>query len=271
MIKKFTHIYHLHEKICGHARNTIDSIVENALKEGFREIYFTEHCPLENNNVIYRPTLQQIQELYEKITHYNELYKDKLHIHFGYEAEFSKKYEHVFTKLAKQPICEYLIFGNHYIYDMWSNECKLTASYCKTPEHLQEYLQNTIDALESNLFSLYAHPDIWLTSYRKWDEHAQNLTKQIIFYAQKYDMPLGFNANGYAHKLENYDEFFYPSKYFWKEVVKTNIKVLIECDSHSPWTFNNKTLMQAYNYAIELGLEKNIVDKIPMKKINSNQ
>ncbi|MDR0545398.1 MAG: PHP domain-containing protein [Mycoplasmataceae bacterium] len=272
-MKKFQYIYHLHEKICGHAKNTIDFIVEQALKEGFKEIYFTEHCPLLNNQCIYRPTINEIAELHKKIKMYNIELAGKLKIYFGYEAEFNKQHADIFLQLINDPFCEFVIFGNHYLGDMWNKKCKWVGSECFFPIDLQDYLENLIAALEANVFSLIAHPDLWLTSYRKWDEHAKELTKKIISYAKKYNVPLGFNANGYAHKLTKGDEFHYPCKYFWEEVAKSDAKVLIECDSHSPWTFNNQTMQQAYEYAVSLGLKNNLVEKIDIKwlKKTSNQ
>jgi hypothetical protein len=35
------------------------------------------------------------------------------------------------------------------------------------PEELDEYYENTVLALKSGIFSLYAHPDIFLQNYRK--------------------------------------------------------------------------------------------------------
>jgi hypothetical protein len=117
-------------------------------------------------------------------------------------------------------------------------------------------------ALKSGMFSLYAHPDIWLQSYRKWDDKAKWLTNQIIELSIKYKMPLGFNSNG-MHQIR--DDFNYPSRLFWNEVAKTNAQVLVESDAHDTVTLRRDWLLKARAEAIKYGLEKNLVDKIDIK------
>jgi hypothetical protein len=55
------------------------------------------------------------------------------------------------------------------------------------------------------------------------------LTQQIITLSIKYQVPLGFNANG-IHQIRN--DFNYPSRLFWHEVAQSNAQVIIEADAH---------------------------------------
>jgi HisJ family histidinol phosphate phosphatase len=83
-------IYHIHDQCCGHASNTLDSIIKTSLKEGYTELFLTEHCPLDNNNIIFRPSRKEINDLRNQINKANKKYKGKLLIHFGFESEYSK-------------------------------------------------------------------------------------------------------------------------------------------------------------------------------------
>jgi histidinol-phosphatase (PHP family) len=127
---------------------------------------------------------------------------------------------------------------------------------------LQQYYDNSEAAIKSGIFSLFAHPDIWLGRYGKWDKHSKELTHKLIQLCIKYKMPLGFNGNGLTAPSDGYH---YPSKYFWGEVAKTDLKVLIEADSHHLRTFTVEWLKHAKQTAIEYGLKKNLVDDIPIK------
>jgi hypothetical protein len=117
-------------------------------------------------------------------------------------------------------------------------------------------------AMKSGLFSLYAHPDIWLQNYRKWDDKAKWLTQQIINLSIKYQVPLGFNANG-MHKPRN--DYNYPSRLFWQEVAKSKAQVLVEADAHDLTTLTAEWLEKARKEAIKYGLAHNLVDKIDIK------
>jgi histidinol-phosphatase (PHP family) len=144
---------------------------------------------------------------------------------------------------------------------MWK-EHKLAMDVSFTKAELDEYWENAEAAVKSGIFSLFAHPEIWMSSYCKWDEHAIALSKKLINLCIQYDMPMGFNANGF-HKERN--GFNYPVPNFWKLVVGTKAKVLIESDAHSLETFTEEWMQKAYDEAIKLGLKDNLVEDIKIK------
>jgi histidinol-phosphatase (PHP family) len=111
-------IYHIHDQCCGHAGNTLESIIQTSLAQGYKELFMTEHCPLDNNNVIFRPSRADIDDLRNRINIANKKYAGKLLIHFGFEAEYSKWNTSYFDNFVNDPQCDYLIFGNHYLGDM---------------------------------------------------------------------------------------------------------------------------------------------------------
>jgi hypothetical protein len=45
--------------------------------------------------------------------------------------------------------------------------------FAKTEADLDEYYESSKLAIEKGIFSLFAHPDIFLQSYKKWDKKAQ--------------------------------------------------------------------------------------------------
>jgi histidinol-phosphatase (PHP family) len=84
-------IYHIHDQCCQHASTTLESVVALALKEGYKELFFTEHIPLDNNRYLpSRPTRDEIKDLRQRINKINKKNQGKLIVHFGYETEYSK-------------------------------------------------------------------------------------------------------------------------------------------------------------------------------------
>jgi HisJ family histidinol phosphate phosphatase len=83
-------VYHIHDQCCRHASNTLEDVVDLALKEGHKELFFTEHIPLDDNLYLVRPTRAEIRDLRQRINKMNKKYKGKLKIYFGFEAEYSK-------------------------------------------------------------------------------------------------------------------------------------------------------------------------------------
>jgi histidinol-phosphatase (PHP family) len=111
-------IYHIHNEICGHATNTLKEVVNYALNHNYTRLVFTEHSPLDDNQMIFRPSHAQVAHLREQIDKVNSKYKGKLKIEFGYEIEYPKVHREYFHNFINDLQCDFLIFGNHFYGDM---------------------------------------------------------------------------------------------------------------------------------------------------------
>ncbi len=256
---------HLHTYFCGHATTSVNDIVLYALDHGYKRVIFAEHCPLKNNRKIFRPLVKQINLLQKQVNYWNEKLKGKMMVEFGLECEFPISHQKYFLDLLNSSICHFAILGVHFYYNMWKNY-KFVVYDTTSKQDLDNYYEMALSAAQTKLFSWFAHPDIWLNSYKKWDQNAIDLTKKIIELSIKYDLPLGYNANG-LHKERN--GFNYPSSYFWKMVAKTKAKVIIESDAHNLKTCSTYWMNKAYLSAIKLGLKKNIVPAIKLRYLNN--
>lgn len=267
-------IYHIHNEICKHSTNKLDEIVAYALKHGYKELYFTEHPPIRVKCFYQqrRPSEEDIKNLTKRIAEVNKQYEGKLHIYFGYELEYSKPDRWYYQELAKDPYPEFLIFGNHMygsIFDIKELPAPLVMMRTKTPEQLEEFDENNYAAMSSGMFSWVAHPEIFLNSYRKWNENSIRVCNNIIKWAIQYKLPLGFNVN--FRDWETKSRWHYPCKHFWELVAKTDIPVIIEADSHDIHTIEEEWLDKARQIALSWGLEKNLKEKIDIKWLKKSK
>lgn len=257
-------IYHIHTRYCGHSSNYVNAVVDYAIKNNYSSLYFVEHCPI-NTIKIFRPTKQSIKELINEINTEQENHKNDIKLYFGYECEYPIQ-NHGFVKtLAEMKEAAFMVLGIHWFGSI-RGDYHWTLYDTNSKEDLEEYYTMASLGLESGYFSWIAHPDIWLTSYQKWDRHAIKLTDDLIELCERLDIPMGFNANGFAKK--NDDPFAYPCEYFWRKVAESNVKVLIEADAHDLYAMSKKNMLAAYKQAFKWGLKKNIVFNIKLKILN---
>ena len=255
-------LYHIHNKICKHSTNETKKIVEYAIKNHYKAIYFCEHCPLKNTHSKHyqysRPKYHELNLYKQEIDFFRNKYKNKIKLYLGYETECSYVNRYYFEKLARDPICEFMICGDHFYNDVLKEQqLNYTAFNTTSQWQIKLYWKNLEAALKSNLYSWIAHPEIFLNSYQQWDSLTKNILKKIIKSAIKYDIPLGFNINYLPPKMK----WHYPVKKFWRMVAKTKAKVIIENDSHDIATIQKKWIKDNYQLAYDWGLEKNIVFK----------
>jgi histidinol-phosphatase (PHP family) len=111
-------IFHIHDVICGHATNTVSELVDYSLKHNYQRLVFTEHCPLDDNPIMIRPTRDQITSLRKEIDAVNKKYQGRLFIEFGFESEYPKAHREYFHNFINDTQCDFLIFGNHFYGDM---------------------------------------------------------------------------------------------------------------------------------------------------------
>ncbi len=264
-------IFHIHTYICKHASNKLEEVVAYALKHGYKKLYFTEHpyiavpCPYQ----VRRANKKEIAQLKHDIDKLNKKYKNKLKIYFGYEVEYNQVNKWYFKKIAKDPYCDFFVFGNHFYGDLFkmTMPLPLVANVTKTKKQLLEFDRNNYLGMSSGLMSWVAHPEIYLNSYQKWDATAQMVAKHIIKWAIKYKLPLAFNVNFASYATKSV--WHYPCKYFWQLVAKTNIPVIIEADAHDMHPLKVEWMKKARQLAISYGLKKNLTDKVklnPLKK-----
>ena len=116
--QKVDKIYHIHTYFCGHATNSVASVVQYALKNNYTKLVFTEHCPLKNNSKIRRPHISQLKTLRRQIDHFKEKYKDRLTIEFGYECEYPFAQRKRIVELKDDGICDFFILGVHFFGNM---------------------------------------------------------------------------------------------------------------------------------------------------------
>ncbi len=261
-------IFHIHTYICKHSSNKLEDIVKLALKQGNKELYFSEHAPITIHcpYQLRRASYAEIAQLKKNIDKLNKKYKNKLRIYFGYEVEYNKPNRWYIHKLAQDKYCQFLVFGNHFYGDLFKmkSPLPLAMNITKTVKQLKEFDANNKAAMSSGLMSWVAHPDIYLNSYKKWDKPAQTVAKNIIKWAIKYKLPLGFNVNFPSYEKKS--EWHYPCKHFWKLVAKTNIPVIIESDAHDMHPLKTSWLNKAKQLAINYGLKKNLTEKIKLVK-----
>lgn len=219
--------YHAHTTRCHHATGEEREYIENGISNGIELFGFSDHTPQifpEGYYSNFRMHPNEVEGYFDTILKLKAEYADKIEIKIGFEVEY---YPEIFDKLmdyvAKyRP--DYFVLGQHFIdneYDTHrpSGTVKDEAGFIK-------YVDQTIQAMSTGCFSIFAHPD--LIEYNENAEVYEREMTRLCEYAKEYDVPLEFNLLGYSEKRH------YPNIEFWKIAAKIGNDVVLGCDAHSP-------------------------------------
>jgi histidinol-phosphatase (PHP family) len=274
---------HTHSFYCGHGSGQLKDYVREVKAHNFELLGFSEHCPVKEDRwnksrmdykVLdsYLDDINSLKRIEEDLLDSNKVDNDRVEIDnlfslkqeeqkplkilSGFECDYFKEYHNYYQELLEK--CDYLIFGVHYLNLPTFKDFPLH-NYPLDKKALSIYADQYIKSIESNLFSIAAHPDLFFIQYFKWDEQAKAISKEIIEAALYYDVALEVNGNGITKgKIKGFNGEMrnqYPVKEFW-DLAKSydNLKIIANADAHSPYNIE-KPLIECKKFADDLSFE----------------
>lgn len=258
--------FHTHTFLCKHALGDAEDYVKRAIDLNYHTIAITDHGPFPKflQKIINsrRMSLDQYSEIYlDSIKMSKELHKkDQILILSGVEIEYMDELLPLYSRFLND--LDFLILGQHYIK---VNE-QYKSIYAKlTNEDLDIYANAVIKAIESGLFKIVAHPEIFMWSIDEWNDKCIEVSEKIIEAAVRNQVALELNANGIRNSLYQRKEtylkdgrinFPYPRVEFWELVKKyDDAIVVINDDAHAPNRLCDKYTKMLYEFADAIGLK----------------
>lgn len=256
--------YHTHTIRCNHAEGTDEEYIQAALAQGIKILGFSDHAPwpthpLEHQRI--RMQAHEFMDYVESLSRLKRQYSGKLKVLLGLESEYyPDRMEFMKGLLVNTPL-DYLIFGNHFL-DYEANG-HYFGRYGNPSRLLEDYEKTSIAGLESGLFSLFAHPDLFVRSLEAWTEEAAQMSRRILQKAKDLNIPVEYNLGGARMKMR---ELSYPYKPFWELAGEIGNTVVIGIDAHSPSDFDD---LPTYDEALRVLKECGItpVDEIPLRTL----
>ena len=216
---------HTHTKRCGHASGEDEEYVLAAIDAGIKTLGFSDHAPYlfpDGNEQCHCIQAKDAKEYFEGLTVLKEKYRDKIDIHLGLEMEYYPKHFDGMLSYARSLGAEYLILGQHAIYDGGY----FVHGIKDSEEKFKEYIRCTIEAMRTGVFSYLAHPDLMQLSCN--DELYEEEIRRLISVSSELDIPLEINLLGVR------DGRCYPCEKFWRIAGELSAPVTIGIDAHAP-------------------------------------
>jgi histidinol-phosphatase (PHP family) len=240
--------YHTHTRRCNHATGSERDYIEQALSAGIRVLGFSDHtpCPFpDGHNSWFRMSVESCPEYFDTIRALRDEYAGRIELHVGVELEYYPAIFPAQLELLRRNGCEYLLLGQHYLYN--EEDDRYCGNPTDEPARLVQYVDQTIEAMETGYFTYLAHPDLLnFTGDRGlYRLHMERLCRA----AKELDMPLELNLLGL------HDGRSYPDRDFWRLAAETGTRVVLGCDAHRPEAMNRpETEAAGRRLLAELGI-----------------
>lgn len=262
--------YHTHVVLCGHAVGMTEDYVTKAISLGYTSLGMSDHGPIgrnmmspaefDKNWLNKQMDLKIFEEVYlPDVLAAKDKYKKEINVYVGLEIEYIPEYHEHFAMLRSK--LDYLNYAGHFFYHEGKNYNGFEEV---TYKNVAGYAQTAKKAIESGLYAMMVHPDVFMHKYKdvngenKWDEHCEAAAKVIIEAAVENNVYLEINCGG-LYKVTAASaqpgEYGYPRRQFWELASKyKDLNVVIGADAHDPKQLEAKEI----NIARELAKKLNI-------------
>lgn len=243
--------YHTHTWRCGHAEGGEQDYVQQAVKAGLKTLGFSDHTPYDffDFGPRDRPMRMKPEELAEyaaSIRRLAEKYRSQIRIFAGVEAEYYPKYFPRLLEMLRENHIQYMILGQHFLGSEVGEP--YSGRPCADVKVLERYVSQTIEALDTGLFTYIAHPD--LIHFVGSDSVYEREMRKLCQAAKRTGTPLEINLLGIRENRH------YPNERFWQIAAEEGSTVLLGSDAHTPQdVVDPRSEQKALSLVERLGLD----------------
>lgn len=257
--------YHTHLALCGHASGMSEDYIKSAIENGYEILGISDHGPIKPefmteeefkfNWLDRQMTYDEFIEVYLPDVYSNkEKYKEQIKVLVGVEIEYLHPFHEYYVSLREK--LDYMNLAVHFFY----HEGKILNTFEEvTYKDVESYAVAAKTAMETGLFNILVHPDVFMYQYKSrdgmatFDSECEKVARTVIESAIKNDVYLEINVGGIYKVTSNEAEvgkFAYPRDEFWKIVSEyKDVKVVIGVDAHAPEHLKCEEIKMAYDFA----------------------
>lgn len=234
---------HIHVEFQPYTLETINNMVDNAIKNGVDEIWVVDHThkffefneiyePLKKHPRSYERFLKKYRVSINDYLDFIEMVKKEsfpVKIKFGLEVCYFKETEEQIKKLLEKYPFEIRIGSIHHVFNMPYDEVKEFWDDYTIDEMYHEYYKNNYELIKSNLFTHIGHPDAIkrYNHYPSYDltEEYEKLADLLVEYNIPTENNSGFARYGF--------EVFGLNPKIKKVFGEKGVKILTSSDAHT--------------------------------------
>jgi len=230
--------YHIHTKLCRHAKGEIIEYIEKANSLGIKELGFADHFPMnyqpkfsiDINNITMREN--EIEDYFKILSNSKESFQN---IKIGFEVDyyekennFFKKYSHLYERT------DFIIGSVHFIDELSIDQEEFIE---KRREYGMkklwvDYFNEIIKMIKNyrNLIDIVGHLDLPKKFNDKLPKDLFDLVLEVLKFIKWNELVIEINTAGWHKKVSE----LYPSIDIIKMAKDYKIEFTIGSDAHSP-------------------------------------
>jgi len=225
--------YHMHTPLCRHARGEPVEYAGRALELGFKEIGFSDHAPMPQDNFDnWRMNADKLDEYVDNVRKVQQDFP-QLTIRLALEVDYLPGYEDWIRDLAKRHPWDYFIGSVHYVSDAWAVDDPQKISEWKlrdATEVWSVYCERLTKAAETGFFEIIGHADL----PKKFGHHLPPdclpLYEKFTGAAKQHNCAIELNTAGLRKDCRE----IYPGRGILELAFQAGVPITFGSDAHAP-------------------------------------
>jgi histidinol-phosphatase (PHP family) len=269
--------YHTHTWRCNHAGTSEDrAYVAAAIDNDFTILGFTDHLmqPWVNYETITWGSFRFFNDYKSSIRALQTEFDGEIDILLGFEAEWDVIFYPYFRWLLDNNLVDYLILGQHeWLFDNVFDRYVQFPHQLNSLEFAEAFVDHSIQAMETGLFSIMAHPDYFLSAFREWSDDLALIVRRLCEAALRLNVALEINQVTFNSSTQGVPGRRRVVPEFWDIAADVGNTVVIGIDAHAPSEFNETHRSNVIDFARARGVRGrrlNIVEDLGIQRRTPN-
>ncbi len=238
--------YHIHTKLCKHAKGEIDDYIQKAIEKNLTEIGISDHMPLPDGfDPEHRMEVDEFEIYKGWFESAVEKFGGRIKLKFGIEAEFIEDKIDFIRGFIKNGNFDYVIGSLHFLND-WNiashkEEWKWNGK--DVDEVYENYYQGLKKLVKSGLFDIVGHFDLIKKFGHRAERNFDEFISEILKLVKDSGMCIEINTSGLRQKVRE----IYPSEKILGMIRDYKIPLTLGSDAHNP-----EDVARDFEFALDL-------------------
>jgi histidinol-phosphatase (PHP family) len=225
--------YHIHTGLCGHARGTVEELVESAIEKGFEQVGIADHSPL-----LYAETpflamsRDELPGYVGSVLEAKERYRGRIEVRLGIEADYHAPTQEERVAMLREYPFDYIIGSVHILGDWIFDSPHELERYDEIDldEFYMEYLDEVADMVASGVYDIVGHPDLAKKFDKRPTVDLAPRYREILLSMKERGVCYEVNTSGLRWPVRE----MYPEPAFVRLASGLGVPVTLGSDAHCP-------------------------------------
>jgi histidinol-phosphatase (PHP family) len=224
--------YHIHTKLCNHARGVMGAYVKRAIEKGLKEICFLDHLTISQPGNRLSMTPGEVPFYFQAAQYLKKSFNGIISVKAGLEVDFSPETTDLVEEIIETFSFDVIGSSIHFPgnIDIVNSSSDWKQGKFDTDYVYELYLSQLKIMLEYDYFDVICHLDLpkkfGRTPSRTFDKEID----EIITIIKDKDLTVELNTSGYNHPVSE----AYPAPGIIKKCHKAGVSMTLGSDAHHP-------------------------------------